>query len=332
MLTIEYLGAQLLLDILKQVRQGQILSEADISPVLDHNAFFVNYYCQWNGITRQNLASTILSFSRPDWQAPNSVLANLGRGFHTALDQLSNLQANLDALKALDASDITAGVAQHLPADTPLDAVVHYTVDGFNGGFQYQDDIGLSILIFNNPETLAPIIAHELHHVGFGYWSKRDTTRQVVMGETSGRAVAVRHVQNLLMEGMATFFCSPLQIDQENMDAALVAKLERFQRDDQLLLAQAGKILADAITPGADFEDCQRAYDEIAIDLDGIQPVGHYIGARMVEIISQIHPLCCTTKLPIKLAWYRGRRSASSVLDKYGGSHHVPIELAYHLI
>ncbi len=60
--------------------------------------------------------------------------------------------------------------------------------------------------------------------------------------------------------------------------------------------------------PGADFQACQQAYDGIAMDLEGIEPMGHYIGARMVEIMSQFHPhnsiVECIRPLPDFLPLY----------------------------
>ncbi|MFZ6030656.1 MAG: DUF5700 domain-containing putative Zn-dependent protease [Chloroflexota bacterium] len=308
MLTIECLGAQSLFDVLKNSRLGQYPSQAEISSVLDANAFFVDYYCQWKGVTRQNIGETVQRFAEPSWQSEHPVLAGLARGFHFALENLEELQAGLDNLKGLDASALAEQTATFLPPDTPLDATIHYTVDGFNGGFQFQDGIGLSLLHFNHPDQLGPVIRHELHHVGFGYWAVHDPIRQAILTEISGRAVAVRHAQNLLAEGLANFYCSPLKADLAHMPAAVIAKLEHFAREDRLLLAQASDILTKALTPGADFQACQRAYDEIAVDLEGIQPAGHYIGARMVEIMSQVHStesiVACVCSLPNFLVRY----------------------------
>ncbi len=308
MLTIEYLGAQTLFDVLNRLRQGQTSTEAEICLALDANAFFVNYYSQWNGVTRQNIGETLQHFAQPDWQTDHPVLAGLRRGFHFALEHLNELQSSLNNLKGLDASTLTEQTAAFLPPDTPLEATIHYTVDGFNGGFQFQGGIGLSLLHFNHPDQLGPVIRHELHHVGFGYWAARDPIRQAILNEMSGRAVAVRHVQNLLAEGLANFYCSPLKAESAHMPAVVVAKLEHFAREDRLLLAQAGDVLAKALAPGADYQACQIAYDEIAVDLEGIQPAGHYIGARMVEIMSQVHSteaiVACVCSLPDFLALY----------------------------
>jgi hypothetical protein len=308
MLTIEYLGAQSLFDLLNRLRLGQPLTEAEISSAMDANAFFVSYYCQWNGVTRQNIGETLQRFAQPGWQTEHPVLAGLARGFQFALGHLDELQSSLENLKGLDASALTEQTATFLPPDTPLEATIHYTVDGFNGGFQFQGGIGLSLLHFNHPDQLGPVIRHELHHVGFGYWAARDPIRQTILTETSGRAVVVRHVQNLLAEGLANFYCSPLKPDQAHMPAAVVAKLERLVREDRLLLAKAGDVFAQALAPAADYQACQRAYNEIVVDLEGIQPAGHYIGARMVEIMSQIHPteaiVACVRSLPDFLLRY----------------------------
>jgi hypothetical protein len=291
MLMIEVSGAQRLIDYLKKPHTETTDDGTELHQILEANRFFVDYYRQWSGVNPENLAEALACVSQAEWQPATPVLAALCRGFRQAIQEIELLQRKLDFLKGVDPSGLTYRTLAHLPSGTPMDSVIHLTIDSFNSGFQYQGEIGLSLLQdVTNPDSFGSIVSHELHHAGFRYWAERDPIRQAILSESSGRSVAMQHVQNLLAEGMATFYCSPIPIDRQKMPAALANKLEKFQREDRPLLAQAGRILTIALAPGADFTVCQGAYDTLAIDPEGIQPAGHYIGSRMLEIMSQTQP------------------------------------------
>ena len=308
MLTIESHGASSLLELLALYHQDRHPTQADISAALDQNEFYMDYYCQWNGVTPEKVSDALDNFSHPEWQPDHPVLAGMVRGWRYALEHLDELKGNLAIAQSIDANAMIEHTARFLPDGTPLDTSVHFTIDGFNGGFQFQDGIALSILHFNSKDVILRTIAHELHHLGFGYWAQRNSIRQAVLAEQSGRQVALRHIQNLLLEGMANFYCSPMVIDRETMGPRLVGKLEQFQCDDLALLTQATDVFAQAMAPDADYEACTRACEGLMIDWEGIQPAGHYIGQRMIEIMSQVHGqeaiVACVQSLPDFLLLY----------------------------
>ena len=98
----------------------------------------------------------------------------------------------------------------YLPADTPLDSTVHITIDAFNNAFAHAGGMGVSLLKgAADRRTFEVAIAHELHHLGVGYWAARDAGRRALLAEKSGRSVAVLHVGNLLSEGLANYYLSP---------------------------------------------------------------------------------------------------------------------------
>ena len=301
MLSIESTGAQSILDFLKHPDKPG--SGSDVRQILEVNQFFVDYYCQWSGINFENLVELLTCFNQPGWQATSPVLEALSQGFHHAATEIDVLQRKLNFLKGVDPSGLMYRALAHLPAGTPVNSVIHLTIDRFNGGFQFRGEIGLSLLQdITNPDSFSAIVSHELHHAGFRYWAEKDLVRQELAREESCRSVAVQHVENLLSEGLANFYCSPMKIDPEKMSPALVARLEQLQRDEHDLLTQAVHLLTASLAPDADRTECQQAYNELAIDLNGIQPAGHYLGARMVEIMSQVHPheriIECVRSLP----------------------------------
>jgi hypothetical protein len=297
-LTIDLDGAQALLRLLSRIAQGDRPSDAELQPVLAANAFFMDFYSQWTGVTAAALVEAMYCFSQPGWEPAGPVLAALTRGFRQAAGEVELLQGKLDRLSELDTAAVAGRASAHLPPDTPLQSTIHITIDGFNGGVQHRGEIGLSLLReITDPEMFVPVVAHELHHVGFYYWAGRDPVRHAVLGEESPRAVAVRHVQNLLAEGLAVFYCSPAQMAAYRTAGASAgelsayeARLAGFRRDERALFAQAERVLALCLEPEADLATCRKAAEDVAIDLGGIEPAGHYIGARMVEVMSKCHP------------------------------------------
>lgn len=309
MLTIDLEEAKSLLALLHRIQKGSIPTETELRLVLAANEFFVDFYRQWEGITQDSLTEILRYLHQPDWTPSTPVLSALTKGFRQALEELDLLQTKLTFLMSVDASAIADHVLAHLPPGTPLRSVIHITIDGFNGGFIHQREIGLSLLgDITNPEKFETGIAHELHHIGFLYWAERDPIRQAILQEQSGRAIAVRHVQNLLSEGLAIFYCSPEMIQQDRVTGTHAAKLERYRQEESRLFAQAEKVLALSLNRDADFTVCRQAFEAIAIDPDGVLPIAHYLGARMIETMSRSHSkesiIECVRSLPHFLPLY----------------------------
>jgi hypothetical protein len=120
-------------------------------------------------------------------------------------------------------------------------------------------------------------------------------------------------VQNLLSEGMANYYCTPGYVfrerPQEPPSDRYQARLARLQREEKQLFARAEGILAKCLEPGAEYEPCWEALKTLAFDMEeAMLPAGHYLGARMVQTIEQVHPrdlvLRCIRHLPEFLPLY----------------------------
>jgi hypothetical protein len=282
MLTIDLEGARVLLDLLQSIQQGHLASEAELERALDANAFFVKFYSQWEGSSRETIAQAIRHFCQPE-RVPSGMLpTRLAEGFRRAMGEIDLARGRMAWLAEVDASEIAARVLAFLPPGTPLDSTVHITVDLFNNGFAHQGEIGVSLVHgVTDRKTFEDVVTHELHHVGFRFWSEQDAVRQALLQEPTGRAVAVMHVQNLLSEGMANYYCSPGYVfrasPQEPPSGPYQARLEA--------------ILALALEPGAAYDPCWEAFKAVAFDMeDAMLPAGHYLGARMVQTMEQVHP------------------------------------------
>lgn len=314
MLTIDLQGAQVLLDLLRRIREEGPVPESEMEDVLAANAFFVDFYSRWEGNDRETIKQTICHFDQPDQVPPGFLTARLAQGFREAMDELDLIQGRLSWLAEIDASAITERVLAFLPDGTPLDSVIHMTVDRFNSAFAYRDEIGVSLLHgAADSKTFQDSVAHELHHVGFRYWSDRDMIRQALLQEKTGRAVAAMHVQNLLSEGLANYYCTPEGVFRaspgEPPADPFQARLARLQREEGALFTQAEAVLARSLEPGAGYGPCWEMFKTIAFDMeDAMLPAGHYLGARMVQTMDPIYPrsqiLSCIEHLPDFLPLY----------------------------
>jgi hypothetical protein len=137
-------------------------------------------------------------------------------------------------------------------------------------------------------------VTHELHHVGFHYWGGRDAIRQKLVGEKSGRSVAVLHVQNLLSEGLANCYCSPEYVFRaapvDPPPDPYQGRLARLEREESHFFTRAEAILAQCLEPDATYAPCMEAFNTIALDMEeAMLPAGHYLGARMVQTMERVH-------------------------------------------
>lgn len=314
MLTIDLQGAQALLEFLRFVRDGHPPSVADLETVTAANALFVDFYSHWEGLSREKIAKAMLHFDQPEQIPSERLLEQLGEGFRQAVDDADNLKEKMDWLRTTDLSAINECVLTYLPSETPLDSVVHITVDALNTAFVHKGEMGVSLLKgFTDRQVFEDTVAHELHHLGFRFWAERDAVRQALLQEQSGRSVAVQHVQNLLAEGVANCFCTPEMVFREEPDEfasdPFEAKLGRLYRKEAELFAQAERVLAMSLDPGADFEQCRQVLLALALDIEEcLLPTAHYLGARMVQRMDRAHSrdeiVRCVQNLPRFLVLY----------------------------
>ena len=65
MLAVDIEGAQKLCALLRHVRRGETVSDARLRDVLASNAFFVDFYSQWDGLDKQTIAAALVQFDEP---------------------------------------------------------------------------------------------------------------------------------------------------------------------------------------------------------------------------------------------------------------------------
>jgi hypothetical protein len=328
MLTIDLQGARKLLKLLRSIRKGQPPQESELEAVMSANSLFVDFYSRWEGLSREKIAEAMLRFDQPAWHPSERLLAQLAEGFRQALDSTETLNTRLEWLSRVKPAAIASRVLTYLPPNTPLDSTIHITVDSINNAFVHRGQMGVSLLKgVTDRQAFERVVAHELHHIGFRFWAERDPVRMTLLQEQSGRGIAVQHVQNLLAEGMANYFCTPEMVFREEPDERapdpFEAKLGRLHRQEANLFAQAEKVLAMSLDPEADFGQCRKAFVALALDMEEcLLPAAHYLGARMVQRMDQAHSVAeivgCVQNLPRFLLLY------NQAAQKVGGYVHDP--------
>jgi hypothetical protein len=314
MLTVDLEGAQALLGLLQRIREGHPTGEAELEEVLAANDFFVDFYSQWEGSDREVFKQAIRHFDQPEHVPTGMLPTRLAEGFRQAVDEMDILKSRMSWLAEVDASSIAERVLASLPASTPLDSTIHVTIDLFNNAFVHQREMGVSLLKgATDRKTFKDAVTHELHHVGFRFWSDQDAVRQMLLQEKSARTIAVMHVENLLSEGLANYYCTPGYVfrasPQELAADPYQARLARLQREEEKFFAQAEAVLARSLEHEAEYEPCWEAFKTIAFDMEeAMLPAGHYLGARMVQTMDQVHLrdriLRCVQRLPEFLPLY----------------------------
>lgn len=124
MLTIDLDGARALLDLLNRIHQGKRTPDSSVQTALDADRFFVAYYCQWDGVTQENLTEAICRSAEPDWEPAVRVLAALRQGFEQAVEETDLLQEKLSFLRNVDTPAL-AGRVTPSPATANTAAVNH---------------------------------------------------------------------------------------------------------------------------------------------------------------------------------------------------------------
>lgn len=212
-------------------------------------------------------------------------LDSLRTGFRTVEDSPELVRDRLATLAATDVDALAGRVRRYLPADVPLSTTVHATVDGYNGGFQFQGAVGVSV-VGPTAGELETVLPHELHHAGL-YAGLRDTPVGHRAFEAEGAAAdALQLLVRLLAEGLA------IHLAQGGLDAfesEAVTEAVRTYRDRT---AETVATVADGLrtvlageTPAARAEGVASLQ---AGETELLTPL-HFVGAHLVAAGTAVH-------------------------------------------
>lgn len=207
MLAVETEGVETILHVLEKI-ENDAIKKADLEDLLENNAFFVDFYASWQGVTRGKIAKLFLNLGK---EQDHYLLEALRQGFLKAYARKEELKRTLATIKHMELEPVERKVLRYLPEGTTLETTIHLTIDGFNAGFQHKGEVGTSLLLGRSlflldAHLLQEALPHELHHVAVNKFFKENEKLQRVINQETCRSVFFRFIKDLLSEGMANYY------------------------------------------------------------------------------------------------------------------------------
>lgn len=86
------------------------VSESELEAVLTANAFFLDFYSQWEGNDRESITKAIYYFNQREKLPSGTLLNRLVKGFRQAIYEMDLLRSRMSWLKEIDTSKIAERV------------------------------------------------------------------------------------------------------------------------------------------------------------------------------------------------------------------------------
>jgi len=209
-------------------------------------------------------------------------------GFRSCYDveRIAELRGNVEKILGIDFEGAEMMALSFLPPGTVIECTVYLTVDAFNPGMVWEGGMGRSILSPVRDGGDLSLIAHEFHHLGFGYWfSRSPALERAFRGERTHDSVAARLVLHLIMEGMANHFCTPGMVRPgPGRSPRVNEKITRYEREFRGMLGEVTSLLADCVAGREPLERCEGRLMDIVLDRERVLPKVHFLGARVIEL------------------------------------------------
>lgn len=273
---IDTTGARRLVEVLAATAP----SETAVERALDANETFLSFYGTM-GVDRDLVREMV---RRPNEERANDRLDRLRAGFAEAAADPEAVHARLDEVAALDAETVADAVLEHLPSGTSLDTTVYATVDGFNGGFQFEGDVGVSV-VGPVADEAATVLPHELHHAGlFDRLQGTPLWTEGVEGDGPAADV-VELLVHLVAEGLAIRYAQG-GLDSFS-DEAVTAAVDTFREQGDEVVADVVGALGTALK--ADDQRRREALAEVHRGETALMTPLHFAGARMTATADRVH-------------------------------------------
>ncbi len=209
-------------------------------------------------------------------------------GFRSCYDveRIAQLRGNVEKILGIDFEGAERIALSFLPPGTAIECAVYLTVDAFNPGMVWNGNMGRSILPPVRDGGDLSLLAHEFHHLGFGYWvSRSPALERAFRGERTHDSVAARLVLHLIMEGMANHFCTPGMVRPgPGRSPRVNKKITRYEREFRGMLGEMTSLLADCVARREPVERCEGRLMDIVLDKERVLPKVHFLGAKVMEL------------------------------------------------
>ncbi|NHI84012.1 MAG: hypothetical protein EAX81_06900 [Candidatus Thorarchaeota archaeon] len=287
------MGAKVLISHLRRVHDGSPLSEREINDILEQPDIYlwISVYDEWMKGSKSEFRDILCSLHKDSMNDLSKWGQHINQGLRNSLSRLDELEQALNHLTRYDWGLAASNTLQFLPKDTPLNAHVIMTIDGFNGGMFHDDNMFLSLTIIG-PDTMSPqYFTHEFHHIGLGYWWERNpVVKKFGQEKASREAWLLRLYHYMVSEGLANAFCSPAMLSQTEHDDEQNRKHNKIIReyDSQFneILYSLETILEQII--GHSNPEITEQYEEFSLDMKThYLPKGHFLSGRMIQIMDE---------------------------------------------
>jgi len=296
-------GVARLLDLFEGVaRSDHAPSDAEISELLSKDSmdFMLRAYSRMDPSFKEGLVTVLRNLNSSNPVGIGIVLPKIEEGFRACLnlEKISSLREKLRRIEEIDFGKAERLALSCLPQETPMESTIYLTIDSFNPGMVFEGNISFSILVLNlgTPDLCALILAHELHHLGFLYWVRRNPKlSRLLFGESDKHEKIVAQLMaDLLSEGSATYLCTPMLLHVLPTNYANMPrftehneKIKKYEQSLNKMLSEAHKLISDCLSKTAPAESCTQRLTKFSLDPEGILPPAHFIGGRLMEMFDK---------------------------------------------
>lgn len=294
MITIKSNGAAKLLELLENaVRSERAPTNQEIDNVLstESMSFMIRAYSRAPEFSREGYVAILSNLAKPNPVGKGLVLSNLEEGLRSCLsyERIVLLRQRLEKVVKLDFGKAEQTALKYSPPETPIRSMIYLTIDALNTGMMFEGNASLSILMFDPDKFDVAGFSHELHHAGFEYWIKRNPKLQALLKEDkSYEGIAIKLVVNLLSEGLANYFCSPMMLHPpENASEKLKEKVTRYEQNLNQMIQEIQSLLSDCLSKTVSVESCKDRLMKILLDPERMLPPIHFVGGRIIEMFDK---------------------------------------------
>jgi len=296
-------GVARLLDLFEGVaRSDHAPLDAEINELLSKDSidFMLRAYSRMDPSFKEGLVSVLRNLNSPNPVGKGRVLPKIEEGFRACLnlEKISSLREKLRRIGEIDFGEAERLALSCLPPETPMESTVYLTIDSFNPGMVFEGNISFSILVLNlgTPDLCALPLAHELHHLGFLYWVRRNPKlSRLLFGESDKHEkIVAQLIANLLSEGLANYLCTPMLLHVLPTNYAHMPKftehnekIKRYEQSLNQMLSEAHQLISDCLSKTAPAESCTQRLMKFLLDPEGILPPAHFIGGRLIEMFDK---------------------------------------------
>ncbi|WP_350344377.1 DUF5700 domain-containing putative Zn-dependent protease [Proteinivorax tanatarense] len=256
----------------------------------------------YNGaITKNEYIEIVYSgFNQLDYYCESQAQKLMHSNFMLLIQNKKLLNKKIDLIKSYNFNKFQQALKPTLPSNTPINADIHFVVDGINAGSIVDAETMLMyIMIWPSKEKyldlIEGIILHEYHHLGLKYWLDKDPIRELLLSRKNNQSALLKLSDALMSEGAATYFFNqghnmyPLLIESYGNDFAKKYQNAINQRNlsKDAMLIQLEQDLKTIIDNKVSYSEMIDILNQYTFNADGGEPKDKNLGCHMCKMIDR---------------------------------------------